>query len=118
LGSTVEHEATAALRDGSVALLEAGFHRHVAAESAAKGWDPRDAMIGLTPFIDCARRLGADPAVTLGPIARTGAAWYRETFDGFVVRSDVALEAFGWRIVDTPDGPAYRFSWPPDPASS
>jgi hypothetical protein len=56
--------------------------------------------------------------VTLGPIARTGAAWYRETFDGFVVRSDVALEAFGWRIVDTPDGPAYRFSWPPDPASS
>jgi hypothetical protein len=118
LGSTVEHEATAALRDGSVALLEAGFHRHVAAESAAKGWDPRDAMIGLAPFIDCARRLGADPAMTLGPIARTGAAWYRETFDGFVVRSDVALEAFGWRIVDTPDGPAYRFSWPPDPASS
>jgi hypothetical protein len=69
-------------------------------------------MIGLTPFIDCARRLGVDPSEVLGPIARTGPEWYRETFESFVQRTDVTLGAFGWSIVETPDGSAYRFSWP------
>jgi hypothetical protein len=35
-----------------------------------------------------------------------------DTFDGFVRRSDVTLAAFGWSVVETPDGPAYRFAWP------
>lgn len=69
-------------------------------------------MIDITPFVDCARQLGFDPAVVLGPIAATGADWFRGTFEAFVARSDVTLAAFGWSIVDTSKGRTYRFAWP------
>lgn len=108
----VQRESTAALRDRTLDRLQRGFGLYVQAEVSARGWDPRDAMINMTPFIDCARRLGFDPITVLGPIATTGPAWFRETFDRFVRRSDVTLEAFGWTLVETPRGPAYRFAWP------
>jgi hypothetical protein len=108
-------EATAALRQRSSKRLREGFERLMRAEAMSKGWDPRDTMISLTPFIDCARRLDVDPAVALGPLAASGPAWFRETFDAFVQRTDVTLAAFGWSLVHTADGPAYRFAWPPDP---
>ena len=47
----------------------------------------------------------------LGPIARTGPEWFRETFDAFVGRTDLSLALFGWRLLDEPAGPAYRFDW-------
>jgi len=68
-------------------------------------------MLGLTPFLDCARRLGYDPALELGPIAATGAPWVRETFET-LIRREISLAAFGWSIVETGDGPAYPFAWP------
>ena len=34
---------------------------------------------------------------------------FRETFAVFVARTDVTLAAFGWRLVQLPDGPAYRW---------
>jgi hypothetical protein len=108
----VQHEASAALRAGSLERLQLGFSRLVEAESTSHGWDQRDAMINMTPFVDCARRLGHDPAEALGSVAATGAEWFRETFDAFVRRSDVTLAAFGWSIVETPEGPAYHFAWP------
>ena len=109
----VQREASAALRDRSLERLQRGFGLYVQAEASARGWDPRDTMINLTPFIDCARQLGFDPIVVLGPIASTGPAWFQETFAAFVRRPDVTLEAFGWSMVDTPGGPRYRFEWPP-----
>ena len=108
----VQRESTAALCDRTLERLQRGFGLYVQAEAAARGWDPRDAMINMTPFIDCARRLGFDPITVLGPIAAAGPAWFRETFDGFMRRTDVTLEAFGWTVVETPSGPAYRFAWP------
>ena len=105
----VQHEASAALRSNSLARLQSGFARLVEAESNDRSADSYDAMIDVTPFIDCARRLGFDPAVVLGPIAATGAHWFRATFDEFVTRSDVSLAAFGWTLVDTPQGLTYRF---------
>ncbi len=110
----VQRETTAALRERSLERLTQGFARYVQAVSAERGWDPRDEMINMTPFIDCARRLGHDPVETLGPIAATGAEWLRVTFDAFVVRPDVSLAAFGWSIDQTPRGPAYQFEFPPD----
>lgn len=108
----VQRESSAALRQRSLERLQLGFERYVAAERAARGWDPRDAMIDMTPFIDCARQLGYDPMAVLGPGAAAGPAWFSETFDAFVRRTDVTLEAFGWSIVETPKGPAYQFAWP------
>jgi hypothetical protein len=108
----VASDTTAALRERSITRLQEGFRRHVADTSAQKSWDPRDEMLDLTPYLDCARRLGYDPAIELGPIARTGAPWLTKTFTEFVRRKDVTLVAFGWSVIDTPDGPAYRFAWP------
>ncbi len=108
----IARDTTAALREASLARLQEGFRRHVAASLASRSWDSREEMLSLTPFVDCARRLGHDPEVVLGPIAADGAAWLRTTFDRFVRRSDITLAAFGWSIVDEPEGLAYRFAWP------
>jgi len=105
-------ESAAALRAGALERLQAGFGLLVQAESGARGWDDRDTMISLAPFVDCARRLGHDPLTALGPIARTGPDPFRATFEAFVQRTDVTLAAFGWSIIETPAGPAYHFGWP------
>jgi hypothetical protein len=51
-----------------------------------------------------------------GPIAAGGAGWVQTTFEAFIRRPDVTLAAFGWSIIETPDGPAYRFAWSAWPA--
>ena len=93
----------------SVELLQEGFARYVGMASDDAAWDDRDEMVNMTPFIDCARRLGVDPVALLGPIASSGADQVRDLFDEFVARTDVTLEAFGWSIQETPLGPAYRW---------
>ena len=96
-----------ALREGSVGRLREAFALHIAASSVDSAWEPRDEMVSLAPFIDCARRIGVDPAATLAPIAATGSEEVRELFEMFVARTDVTLQAFGWSLVDTPSGPSY-----------
>ncbi len=105
-------EATAALRDATAGRLRAGFGRLIEAEPRAEDRDPRDATISVVPFIDCARRLGLDPATTLGPVAATGPRWFRDVFEALVRRPDLVLADFGWAVTETPEGPAYRFAWP------
>lgn len=109
----VQREATAALRQRSLERLQSGFGRYVRTVASRSSWDWRDELVDMTPFVDCARRLGLDPATALGPVATTGPTELRELFDGFVRRTDVTLAAFGWELVDTPDGPVYRLdsSW-------
>ena len=65
-------------------------------------------MINLTPFIDCARRLGHDPVTVLGPMAR--ARVVSRNLRG--IREPYGHHPRGVRlaIVDTPEGPAYRFA--------
>jgi len=105
----LQRDLNAALRERSLARLRDGFTRYVRMASVDPAWEDRDEMVNMTPFIDCARRLGADPATVLGPIAATGADQFRELFEIFVARKDVTLEAFGWSMVETPSGPAYRW---------
>ncbi len=107
----VQRESTAALCDRTLERLQRGFGLYVQAEAAAREGpsrrdDQHDPVHRLRP------QAGFDPITVLGPIAAAGPAWFRETFDGFVRRTDVTLEAFGWTVVETPSGPAYRFAWP------
>ncbi len=104
--------ATGALRAGRADLLAEGFAAQVEWLREHGPIDPRDEMLDLAALVDCARRLGADPSAVLGPIAEAGPAWLADLFATFVRRRDVTLPAFGWSVVDTPDGPAYRFAWP------
>jgi len=107
----VARDVSAALRAGSLEMLKAAFRVQVGQASAERHGDSRDEMLSLTPFLDCSRRLDHDPGLELGPIAATGAPWVRETFENFV-RREISLAAFGLSIVETDDGPAYRFAWP------
>ncbi len=104
--------ATETLRTGRPDVLADGFAAQVAWLRDHGPIDPRDEMLDLAALVDCARRLGSDPADLLGPIAAGGPDWLATLFAKFVARRDVTLAAFGWSIVETPDGPAYRFAWP------
>lgn len=104
--------ATQALRTGREEVLADGFAAQVEWLREHGPIDPRDEMLDLAALCDCARRLGADPAAVLGPIASAGPPWLADLFATFVRRRDVTLAVFGWSVVDTPDGPAYRFAWP------
>lgn len=107
------HDLSLALREQSQERLTNAFVRFVRVETAHGSPDPRDTMIGLAPFLDCARRLGFDPAFVLGPVAaKLGPGWFQETFEAFVRRPDVNLAAFGWSLVETPAGASYRFEFP------
>ncbi|HET9681975.1 MAG TPA: hypothetical protein VFP19_08045 [Candidatus Limnocylindrales bacterium] len=103
---------TEALRSGRPEVLATGFAAQVDWLRAHGPIDPRDEMLDLAALVDCARRLGADPAELLGPIAAAGPPWLADLFATFVRRTDVTLGAFGWSIVEESDGQAYRFAWP------
>lgn len=103
---------TEALRSGRPEVLATGFAAQVEWLRDHGPIDPRDEMLDLAALVDCARRLGADPAELLGPTAAAGPPWLAELFTSFVRRTDVTLAAFGWSIVETTEGPAYRFAWP------
>lgn len=104
----LQRDLSEALRTRSADKLRETFGRYVKYELTNEGWDPRDAMINLAPVLDCARRLGLDPAQDLASIANGGPDSFKETFRTFVARTDVTLAAFGWSLVETADGPRYR----------
>jgi hypothetical protein len=96
-----------ALTEKSLDQLREVFARYAEAHASKPDHDSRDVMVGLVPFIDCARRLGGDPEKVLGPIAESGVADFRETFRIFVRRSDITLASFGWYLTEFPEGMAY-----------
>jgi len=108
-GGSLERDVSAALRERSITRLKEAFTDYVRTASTEPTWDSRDEMVNMTPFIDCARRIGVDPATALRPIAAGGADRVRDLFDMFVARTDVTLEAFGWSIAQTPSGPVYEW---------
>ena len=114
-----EHPATGALRHGSLPELEAilavDLRRH------ADFRDDRDVMLHLTPYWDAARRLGGDPAALFDAASRDVPQAIGDVGRRFGRRTDLTLAVMGWRLEETPDGPAYRFAWPrwtPKPASA
>ncbi|MBO4164322.1 hypothetical protein [Micromonospora antibiotica] len=100
--------ATLALRKRSPELL----CRSVLATGLAACLEPadfRDLMEGLALPWCVAQQLDASPAAVFtdgadslpdGPVA--------ELIRTFGARTDITLEAFGWELVTTPDGPDFR----------
>ena len=76
--------------------------------------DVRDVMVAFAGYVDCARRLDIDPVEVFATAATGRSAAMIELASGFASRSDITLEAFGWRLEDRPQGPCYR----PGPAPS
>ena len=104
-----EHPATEALRHGSIAELVSALAVDLARH---RGVDQRDVMIHLTPYHDAAVRLGTSPATVFDEAAAAVDGSIAELARRFGRRTDLTLAAMGWRLEETPDGPAYRFAWP------
>jgi hypothetical protein len=105
-----EHPASEALRARSPQRL----HQLLVADLRAgePEWvkDERDLMVALAPFHDCARRLGLDPSAVFGRAADEGPRSLRDVVTAFAERGDVTPQAFGYTVVDGPQGASYRFT--------
>jgi hypothetical protein len=65
-------------------------------------------MVSLALGYFVAQELGLAPAEPFGDVAsRLPDGWVPDLFREFGTRTDVTLEAFGWTLVHTPDGPDF-----------
>jgi hypothetical protein len=106
---TVWDYATAALREKSRSVLHGGL---IWTLRMYDGKDPRDLMLSLAPFYDCARRLGLDVSQVFDDAADAVGGEAGEVARVFGRRSDVTPDAFAYAVESGPDGPRYRSHWP------
>jgi hypothetical protein len=70
--------------------------------------DFRDVLVGLARHYECARRLSLDITDVFDAAAGFADADTATLMRIFGRRSDVTLGRFGWREVETPNGPAFE----------
>lgn len=101
------HPATHALRERS----RQAWHRSLVADlrTGEPEWrrDVRDLLVHLAPYRHCAGLLGMPAGLSFRFAAWRGPADVRAATVAFGARRDVRLDAFGWALAETPDGPAY-----------
>ena len=96
-----------ALRSGDASVLRSGLLAQ-AVSTAAKDFDDRDAMVGLAPFVDAAQRMGISASQLFEAVAsRLDGHRVGDLYRTFGARKDVTLAAFGWDLVESPEGPDY-----------
>ena len=106
---------TVALRRGSAALLREALLATAIAQ-AVHADDDRDVMVGLAMHYVAAGQLGLVPADLLDDVAAgLPAGWVPDLLREFGARTDITLEAFGWLLGETADGPDFM---PAPPAST
>jgi hypothetical protein len=105
-----EHPASEALRARSPDLLRDAITSDLRDGEADWLKDSRDLMVVLAPYHDCARRLGLDVAAMFRDAADDGPDSLRYVVAEFGARNDVTPAAFGFAVVEGPDGPSYRFA--------
>jgi hypothetical protein len=103
----VSDGATEALRRKSPALLRAGILQMLGAGRSRWSADPGELLVALAPYYDCAHRLGVDSASLFGQVAEAGPPELLAAVRDFGRRDDVSPAAFGWAVVETPEGPRY-----------
>jgi hypothetical protein len=104
---------TVALRRRSAALLREALLATAIAQ-AVHASDDRDVMVGLATDHFAAGQLGLVPAELFGDVASClPDGWVPDLLREFGARTDITLEAFGWLLVETPDGPDFVPAPPP-----
>jgi hypothetical protein len=107
LGRYGIRQATLALREESATRLRDALLATAIAGTSPET-DPRDVMVGLAIFYFVAQQIGLTPAQLFGEVASLlpdgpMPGLLRE----FSIRRDITLQAFAWRLVQTPDGPDF-----------
>ncbi len=104
---------TGALRRRPAALLRETLLATAIAQ-AIHASDDRDLMVGLATDHFVAGQLGLVPADLFEDAASPlPGGWVPDLLREFGARTDVTLEAFGWLLVDTPNGPDFMPAPPP-----
>jgi hypothetical protein len=104
---------TVALRRRSASLLREALLATAIAQ-AIHASDDRDVMVGLATDYFAAEQLGLVPAEMFGDVAsRLPDGWVPDLLREFGARTDITLEAFGWLLVETADGPDFVPAPPP-----
>jgi hypothetical protein len=76
--------------------------------------DDRDVMVGLAIYYFVAQQRGQSPAGLFGDIAALlPDGWVPDLLREFGAREDITFRAFGWLLVQTPDGPDFMPAPPP-----
>ena len=79
-----------------------------AAATDAYNVDWRDVLVALAPYHHCAGRLGLDPVDLFDAVSSDLPTDLAELVRGFGRRTDITLDAFGWILTNSADGPCYR----------
>jgi hypothetical protein len=113
LGRYGARQATAALRRGSAPLLRDALLATAIGEIIRTG-DPRDVMVSLAVGHFVAQQLGLVPGALFDEVAsRLPGGWMPNLLREFGARTDITLKAFGWLLVEAPDGPDFAPAPPP-----
>lgn len=116
LGRYGARHTTVALRRRSAALLRDALLA-TAMCHVIRNDDPRDVMVGLAVDYFVAQQLGLAPAELFDDIASSlpdgPDGWVPDLLREFGARTDITLEAFGWLLIETPDGPDFTPAPPP-----
>jgi hypothetical protein len=113
LGWYGARQTTVALRRGSAALLQDALLATAIAEVIGNG-DPRDVMVLLAVGHFVAQQLGLVPVELFDEVAsRLPGGPMPDLLREFGARTDITLKAFGWLLVETPDGPDFTPAPPP-----
>jgi hypothetical protein len=77
-----------------------------ATEEVVADW--RDVLVALAPYHDCARRLGLDPVDLFDRASADSRDDLQTLVREFARRSDVTLDAFGWKVTTLSEGACYE----------
>jgi hypothetical protein len=113
LGRYGARHTTVALRRGSAALLRDALLATAICQ-VIRNDDPRDVMVGLAVDYFVAQQLGLVPAELFDDVASSlPDGGVPDLLREFGARTDITLRAFGWLLVETPDGPDFTPAPPP-----
>jgi hypothetical protein len=103
-----------ALRQNSAALLRDALLAMAIGQAASRNSDDRDVMVTLAVYYFVAEQVGKTPAGLFSEIASClPGGWVPDLLREFGARDDITLDAFGWLLVLTPDGPDFTLAPPP-----
>lgn len=107
LGRYGARQPAIALRQKSARRLEDALLASALAQLIRQA-DPRDLLVAMAVHYIVAEQIGAVPFVVFEDIARRlPDGPLPDLLRQFGARQDVTLEAFGWQLVQTPEGPDF-----------
>ena len=95
-----------ALRSRDATFLHAGLVIHALLGQQVRDW--RDDLVAFAPYHVVARELGLDPVALFDGAAAAAVPDLAEVMRAFGRRRDITLGAFGWRLVQTAEGPSFE----------